>query len=107
MPKKSGSEARNGTVTLAGLVDTYSQKLRAEHAAQRVAGVKSLAVHIDVRCISADAASERDCSGFQGMPPWTTFYIGPGYCKCCAVAALVWQRNSSPLLTLELGQATV
>lgn len=71
--KKIGSEARNGTVTLAGLVDTYSQKLRAEHAAQRVAGVKSLAVHIDVRSISANAAYWQKGLNTQGMPPWTTF----------------------------------
>jgi osmotically-inducible protein OsmY len=43
------SEAANGTVTLAGEVDTYAHKQRAHYAAQRVAGIKSLAVHIHVR----------------------------------------------------------
>ncbi|CAM3508393.1 BON domain-containing protein [Polaromonas hydrogenivorans] len=71
--KNIGSEARNGTVTLAGQVATYSQKLRAEHAALRVSGVKSLAVHIDVKCISAIAASGQECPDAQSIPPWTTF----------------------------------
>jgi osmotically-inducible protein OsmY len=43
------SEAANGTVTLAGEVDIYAHKQRALYAAQRVAGIKSLAVHIDVK----------------------------------------------------------
>lgn len=70
--KNIGSEARNGMVTLAGQVDTYSQKLRAEHAALRVSGVKSLAMHIGVKCITATAAYPEDNLGNQSIPPWTT-----------------------------------
>jgi len=44
-----GVTAKNGVVTLSGLVDTYSKKLAAEHAAQRVHGVKVVAVDLEVR----------------------------------------------------------
>ena len=71
--KNIGSEAKNGTVTLAGQVDTYSQKLRAEHTALRVSGVKSLALNIGVKCISAGAACGQDGPGAHSMPPWATF----------------------------------
>jgi len=38
-----GVAAKEGVVTLAGMVDTYLQKLSAERAAKRVAGVKAVA----------------------------------------------------------------
>ena len=44
-----GVEVNEGIVTLAGHVDTYAEKYHAERAAQRVAGVRALAVEIDVR----------------------------------------------------------
>jgi osmotically-inducible protein OsmY len=47
--KKIYSEAANGTVTLRGHVEIYAHKQRAHNAAQRIAGIKSLAVHIDVK----------------------------------------------------------
>ena len=47
--KKIDSVATNGTVTLGGEVDIYAHKQRAQCAAQRVAGIKTLAVHIDVK----------------------------------------------------------
>ena len=43
-----GVEAKNGIVTLSGQVDSYAQKWAAERAAQRVSGVKGIAVEIDV-----------------------------------------------------------
>ncbi|MFL9879986.1 BON domain-containing protein [Herbaspirillum rhizosphaerae] len=43
-----GVEVRDGVVTLAGNLDSYAEKYAAEKAAQRVAGVKGLAVEIDV-----------------------------------------------------------
>lgn len=43
-----GVEVTDGIVTLTSHVGIYAEKLRAEHAAQRVAGVKALAVEIDV-----------------------------------------------------------
>lgn len=44
-----GVAVKNGIVTLSGLVDTYSKKLTAEKAAKRVAGVKAVAVDIEVK----------------------------------------------------------
>lgn len=44
-----GVSAKDGVVTLSGLVDTFSKKRAAERAAQRVGGVKVLASDIEVR----------------------------------------------------------
>jgi len=44
-----GVVVNDGIVTLVGHVEKYSEKLDVEHAAQRVAGVKGLAIEIDVR----------------------------------------------------------
>jgi osmotically-inducible protein OsmY len=54
--KKIDSVASNGTVTLVGEVDIHAHKQRAEYAAQRVAGIKSLAVQIDVKQRNAGAS---------------------------------------------------
>lgn len=43
-----GVTAKDGVVTLSGEVDTYRKKIAAEHAAQRVAGVKVVSVDIVV-----------------------------------------------------------
>ncbi|MEO8670701.1 MAG: BON domain-containing protein [Tahibacter sp.] len=43
-----GVEVINGIVTLAGHVDSYAQKWAAERAAQRVAGIKGLAIELAV-----------------------------------------------------------
>lgn len=44
-----GVAVKNGIVTLSGFVDTYSKKLNAEKAAKRVAGVKAVAIDIEVK----------------------------------------------------------
>jgi osmotically-inducible protein OsmY len=44
-----GVSAKDGVVTLSGLVDTYSKKLEAEKTAQSVAGVKVVATDIEVK----------------------------------------------------------
>jgi osmotically-inducible protein OsmY len=44
-----GVEVKDGVVTLAGHVDSYSEKWDAEKAAQRVAGVLALTVEIEVK----------------------------------------------------------
>jgi len=44
-----GVAARKGAVTLTGFIDTYSGKLAAERAAQRVHGVRAVANDLDVR----------------------------------------------------------
>ena len=44
-----GVSAKDGVVTLSGLVDIYSEKLAVERAAQRVHGVKVVACDIEVK----------------------------------------------------------
>lgn len=44
-----GVEVKNGVVTLAGHVNSYAEKVHAQCAAQRVAGVKALAVEMSVK----------------------------------------------------------
>lgn len=55
-----GVEVKNGVVTLAGHVSSYLEKYSAEHAAQRVGGVKALAVEMDVRLPSSGKRSDSD-----------------------------------------------
>jgi osmotically-inducible protein OsmY len=44
-----GVAAKNGAVTLTGLIDTYAGKLAAERAAKRVHGVRAVANDLEVR----------------------------------------------------------
>lgn len=43
-----GVTAKDGVITLSGEVDTYRKKIAAEFAAQRVAGVRVVAINIQV-----------------------------------------------------------
>lgn len=43
-----GVEVQNVIMTLAGHVESYAEKWNPEHAAQRVIGVRGLAVEMDV-----------------------------------------------------------
>ena len=43
-PARIGVKVKDGIVTLAGHVDRFAEKHHAEEAAQRVSGVKALAV---------------------------------------------------------------
>ena len=52
-----GVEVKDGVFTLAGEVSSYTEKLNAERAAQRVSGVKALAVEMEIKpSLSALAA---------------------------------------------------
>ncbi|MFM9917247.1 MAG: BON domain-containing protein [Rhizobacter sp.] len=71
-----GVEVKNGVVTLAGEVSSYTEKLNAERAAQRVNGVKALAVEMKVKLSAfgertdADiAASAKNILGWTSSPP--------------------------------------
>src|SRR5947207_936161 len=48
-PANIGVAVRDGIVTLSGQVDTYIQKHAVEKATRRVAGVRGIAVELDVR----------------------------------------------------------
>ncbi len=43
-----GVAVKNGIVTLSGIVDSYSKKILAEKVAKKIAGVKAVAVDIQV-----------------------------------------------------------
>ena len=47
-----GVAAKDGVITLSGIVDTYWKRLSAEKAAQRVRGVKVVACDLEVRLAS-------------------------------------------------------
>jgi osmotically-inducible protein OsmY len=55
-----GIAVKEGVVTLSGTVDTYLQKLAAQHAVQRVAGVRAVADELDVKPPSLFARSDTD-----------------------------------------------
>jgi osmotically-inducible protein OsmY len=55
-----GVEVKNGVVTLAGEAASYTEKLNAEHAAQRVHGVKALALEMKVKLAGIGKRSDAD-----------------------------------------------
>ncbi len=55
-----GVSVRDGVVTLSGLVPTYAEKLAAEKATRRVAGVKAIAEDIEVRRPGDSKTSDTD-----------------------------------------------
>lgn len=57
---KIGVEVSGGIVTFSGHVDSYSQKWSAERAAQKVCGVKALAVEIEVVLQGSSNRSDTD-----------------------------------------------
>jgi osmotically-inducible protein OsmY len=68
-----GVEANAGIVTLEGHVDSYAEKWDAERAAQRVSGVKALAVEIDIKLPKAFKRTDQDIAqAAQNALEWTT-----------------------------------
>lgn len=55
-----GVVVRNGVVTLAGHVETFADKYAVERAARRVAGVRSLALELDVRLAPGHRRSDSE-----------------------------------------------
>ncbi|MDI9332930.1 MAG: BON domain-containing protein [Cytophagales bacterium] len=53
-----GVEVTDGVVTLTGQVDSYGEKWHAERAAQRVTGVRALAVEIEVKLLGLFATHQ-------------------------------------------------
>jgi osmotically-inducible protein OsmY len=71
-----GVEVSNGVVTLAGHVSSYTEKFNAERAAQRVAGVKALAVEMDVK-FAGSTAKRTDADIAQSVESvlqWATYF---------------------------------
>lgn len=55
-----GVAAKDGVVTLSGLVPSYAQKVAAEKAARRVSGVKAIAEEIEIRFASDPKTSDSE-----------------------------------------------
>jgi osmotically-inducible protein OsmY len=69
-----GVEVKDGTVTLAGHVDSYTEKCHAERAAQRVSGVKGLAVEMNVKLPGISKRTDADIArSAQNVLEWTTY----------------------------------
>ena len=68
-----GVEVKNGVVTLAGDVGTYTEKWNAERAAQRVNGVKALAVEIKVQLAEFGRRTDTDIAeSARNILAWTS-----------------------------------
>jgi osmotically-inducible protein OsmY len=68
-----GVEVKNGVVTLAGEVSSYTEKLNAEAAAQRVNGVKALAVEMKVKLSQFGMRTDADfAESAKNILGWTS-----------------------------------
>jgi len=68
-----GVEVKNGVVTLAGEVGSYTEKLNAERAAQRVHGVKALAVEMKVKLSESGQRTDADiAASAKNILGWTS-----------------------------------
>jgi len=69
-----GVEVKDGIVTLVGHVGSYSEKLAAERAAQRVAGVRGLAIEMDVKLASSSQRNDADIAhAAENVLSWSTY----------------------------------
>lgn len=60
----------NGVVTLSGMVDFYAQKLAVEKAAQRVSGVKVVAVDIELKGINGNVTDTELGEAIRNSLSW-------------------------------------
>ena len=68
-----GVEVKDGIVTLAGHVSSYAEKWSAEHAAQRVSGVKALAIEMDVKLPGSGKRTDADIArSVENTLQWNT-----------------------------------
>ena len=69
-----GVEVKDGIVTLAGHVGSFAEKWEAEVAAQRVAGVKALAIEMEVTLPGASKRLDQDIARtVENVLAWTTY----------------------------------
>lgn len=69
-----GVEVNEGVVTLAGHVNSYAEKWDAERAALRVAGVKALAVEMDVKLAFSSKRTDADiAASAENALAWSTY----------------------------------
>ena len=68
-----GVEVKNGVVTLSGEVSSYTEKWNAERAAQRVNGVKALAVELTVKLAEFSKRTDADIAeSAKNILSWTS-----------------------------------
>ncbi|MEO6917736.1 MAG: BON domain-containing protein [Collimonas sp.] len=69
-----GVEVKDGVVTLAGHVGSYAEKWDAERAAQRVSGLKALAIEIDVTLPGSSKRNDSDIAhSAENVLQWMTY----------------------------------
>ena len=69
-----GVEVKDGIVTLAGHVSSYAEKYAAERAAQRVSGVKALAVEMNVNLPGSSVRIDADIArSAENVLEWMTY----------------------------------
>lgn len=69
-----GVQVQDGVVTLDGQVGSYAEKWHAELAAQRVHGVKAVAVEIDVRLPAGGQRTDADIArAAKNLLEWTSY----------------------------------
>ena len=99
-----GVEVKDGVVTLAGHVDSYPAKWNAERAAQRVSGVKALAVEIDVKLRSDTKRTDADIAqSAENVLLWTTYLpqdsvkvmVEDGWLTLSGEVEWAFQRNTA------------
>ena len=68
-----GVEVKDGVVTLAGEVDSYSEKWSAERAAQRVSGVNAMATELKVQLTGLSKRTDSDIAkSVENVLEWST-----------------------------------
>ena len=55
-----GVTAKDGVITLTGIVDSYAKKLEAEDAAKKVAGVRAIAQEIEIRFANSNKKNDAE-----------------------------------------------
>ena len=69
-----GVEVKDGVVTLAGHVGSYAEKWEAERAAQRVSGVRAMAIEMDVTLSGSSKRNDADIArSAENVLEWTTY----------------------------------
>lgn len=69
-----GVEVKDGIVTLVGHVGSYSEKLAAEHAAQRIPGVRGLAIELNVKLPGSSQRNDADIAhAVENVLSWSTY----------------------------------
>ena len=72
LPASIGVEVSNGVVTLSGHPASYAAKLAAQRATARVAGVRGIAVKMEVRVPQHEARSDEDIADtVRSILEWT------------------------------------